>query len=505
MISLAAIKSPNRRKQSRATSLVSKEIMPTGRTLVLAVLLSINLIAFHAPATGQAPLGLTPLEKSLALDYWSESRFSKFEDDAPLSLDELREVDRLVQRLANLDRRVFYESPSQLVTTAKLAAAPDDFRGQAVRLQGVATSLANENSAPKNVPSDAPPAIYCEAHDEGGPCLIATSATPARWKRIDPLNEPVAVDGIFIKMVKLDDGALAPLIAAPRVEWMPRKWSPPAVNYGMSVLGIMGQDVAMLDGVVHRSPLERSETAAFYRLLAGISGSTANELVNWANRHAPRHRDTWSDALESTDPKQRALAREVIRMADKDQYSVAPFFNEPHKHVGQLAVFDGVLRRAIRIEMADDLDAAAAGLDHYYELALFTDDSQNNPLMFCVLDVPPDMPLGDDIRQPVRLAGFFFKNWRYSSRRADEGNREQYRFAPMFIGRAALRIVPAPAEPIWGWIVGLGFIALVLLIWYAGWRRSRADRTFADSTLARIKQTTEPVDLNETSLTGSSE
>lgn len=490
------------RRVRRANCLLHRGTASATLLFLLAAALSCS--TFAASAAGQDSSQLTPLEKSLALAYWSDSRFARFEDGAPLSIDEQREVDRLVNQLANFDRRVFYASPGKPVSTADLASAPAQLRGKAVRFQGTATRVSDNQSDGEASQAESSSILFCEAYDENGPGLIATNSVPARWKLIEQLDEPIAVDGLFIKLVELGDGRLAPLIAARSIEWTPKNWSPPAVNYGMSILGILGHDVATFDNVVHRAPLERSETAAFYQLLANMHSATPIDLVNWAKRHAPRHHSSWLVKLESTDLNQRALAREVVRLAENDQYSVAPFFNEPREHVGQMVVFDGVVRRALRIEVQNDLDAEAVGIDHYYELALFTDDSQNNPVMFCVLEVPPEMPLGDDIRQPVRLAGFFFKNWRYASRQAEQGG-QQYRFAPMFVGRAPLRIVPSPEEPIWGWIAGLSFVAVVLLVWLTGWRRARADRAFADSTLARIKQPAEPVDFPQSELPGTSE
>ncbi len=273
----------------------------------------------------------------------------------------------------------------------------------------------------------------------------------------------------------------------------------------MSVLGILGVDVALLGRVNHRDPLRPDETVAFYQLLSGMRSTTGSELVGWAQRHMPRHVATWKEYAGGADPAQQALAREVLRVAEGDRYSVAPFFNVPGTQVGNLAVFDGVVRRAIRVEVGDDLDAMHFGIDHYYELALFTDDSQNNPLMFAVLEVPSELPLGDDVRLPVRVAGFFFKGWRYTSRQSETTGGETLRVAPLFVGRAPLRLIPLPKQPTWGWVVGLGFIGLVAVLWISAWRRTRSDRAFANSTLARLQRPTDPVEIDVDQLPHDSE
>lgn len=444
----------------------------------------------------------TPLAKSLAIDYWDESRFAKFQDRTPLSVDERRETERLVTRLASFDRRVFYASPAVPVTTHELLVDPEKYRGKLVRWQGTATQVIQPTREMQEL-TDVQPALTCLAHDDRSECMILSRKVPERWSTFAIESEPITVDGIFVKLVETASGDIIPLLATANIEWHPTEWRPPEVNYGMSVLGILGFDVSMLDTVVHRAPLVSSETAAFYHLMSHLEDSPANEVVNWAERHMPRHRQTWQAATKESDGKRRRLAGEVLRLAKEDQYSVAPFFNIPDEQVGELAEFDGVVRRALRVDTTRDHDATAAGIDHYYELALFTGDSQNNPIMFCVLDLPPGMPTGDNIRQPVRIAGFFFKNWRYSGRSSD--GSEGLRFAPLFIGRGPLLLVDPPEQPLWGWIAGLGFIAVILVLWLAGWWRSRGDRAFAATTLARMKEPVEPIDLDDVQLPGEPE
>lgn len=462
---------------------------PLRERFLTSGLICICFLVFASPTFAQDEP--TPLAKSLALDYWDESRFAKFEDGVPLSVDERHEVERLVARLANFDRRVFYASPSTVVTTADLLASPHNYRGKPVRWFGKAVEVLQPESD-RDASSLVQPVKTCVGRDDSGLCLLMTPSIPSRWSQLELESEPIGVNGVFVKLVETADGMIAPLIAVPHIEWMPIEWSPPAVNYGMSVLGILGIDVALLDNIEQRERLLGSETLAFYRILAGLRGTTANELANWAQRHMPRHLKEWTSLEKSPDLNDRRLASEVLRMAKDDRYSVAPFFNQPQDEVGQLAVFDGVVRRALRIDVSDNADATAVGIDHYYELALFTDDSQNNPLMFCVLDLPKDFPQGDNIRQQVRLAGFFFKAWRYGSREGD-GQSSQVRYAPLFIGRAPLILVEPPAQPIWSWIAGLGFVAIVGLVWLASWYRARGDRAFAATTLARMK---EPVVLD---------
>lgn len=465
-----------------------------------SLLLLAVVLLFGSCARG-ADQQQSPLARSLAIDSWDNSRFAKFEDGTPLTVDERLETARLVARLQGLDRRVYYESPFAQVNTDSLRDDPVAYRGKAIQWRGNVVALIPSTNQADN-PGDAPAADVCVGRDNQGDCWLATAAVPAAWSQLEIDGQPVGVRGVFLKLVETDTGQLVPLIATPHLAWYPATWSPPVVNYGMSVLGILGVDVTLLDDVVHRAPLMRSETAAFYKILAGMHGTTAHELVGWAERHMPRHRQRWSDELRDPTSKHRRLAAEVLRQAEEGRFAVAPFFNTPGAEVGELAAFDGLVRRALRIDTTGDIDAAAAGIDHYYELALFTEDSRNNPLMFCVLEVPPNLPLGDDIRQPVRVAGFFFKNWRYSSRRADETGDEQLRLAPMFIGCGPLEIVEQPENPAWAILAGGAFVAAILGIWAASMVLGRRDRAFAEGTLHRLQQSDQPWEIDESDLPG---
>ena len=457
--------------------------IPTlGRIGWLALLLLAMAMSRPAVAQSNEP---NVLEKSLALDYWDESRFAKFADRLPLTVDEEQEMHRLVVRLSMFDRRVFYSSPPQPVTINDLVESPEKYRGKFVHLQG-------------DIEQDTPPAEgagnvhVCRVGSDEGDCVVYTTEVPQRWNPDAPENRQVTVEGIF---VKLDDqqGKLVPAIAAANLQWHPTKVDLPNVNYGMSVLGVMGVDVSLLDNVHHREPLVGKETIAFYRLMSGLRDTPPHQLVNWAERQLPRHREEWQQKQKEGDKQYQAVAYQVAKLAGEGVYSVAPYFNLPDGQEGQLVTLDGVVRQALRVDASQDIDAAACGLDHYYELALFTGDSENNPLMFCVLELPDGFPVGDDLREPVRVAGFFFKNWRYASR----SSTGQLRLAPLFIGHAPLRLVAPPKQPLWGYVAGLGFIGVILLLWLAVWRRSRADGQFEAKTLARMREPAEPLDPSE--------
>lgn len=479
--------------------------------------LILALAGFALPAAGQGSEAResNALARSLELDNWTESRFAKFTDGEPLTIDESAEIDRLVMRLASFDRRVFRNPPPVEVTASELLQQPKKYRGRFVKLTGRVEQTWRPASAEATYHnSDTSHQVLTS--DAKSKFLVVTAKLPKAWSA-DATGESVGVQGVFVKNVAAaidgqTQGELVPLVAAAEVQWFPAKASSqqpdsgPQVNYGMSVLGTLGIDVAVLDSIEHRKPLTRSDTGAFYQILGGIESATGRQLVDWAERDLKRYRSRWQQKASDPGSKVVPLAKEVLRLAEEGAYSVAPFFNLPKTQVGELAVFDGVVRRVLRIETEDDPDAQWAGVNHYYELALFTDDSQGNPLFFCVTELPPGFPTGEGISEPVRIAGFFFKNWRYTSARPTEGGPAQrgsigtqsLQSAPLFIGRSPLRLVAEPANARWGMLVGFAFLAVLAAIWITQWRQAKLDEAFAARTLQRMQLPVGPIEFDQT-------
>jgi hypothetical protein len=122
------------------------------------------------------------------------------------------------------------------------------------------------------------------------------------------------------------------------------------------------------------------------------------------------------------------------------------------------------------------------GINRYYELAMFTDDSQSNPLIFCVLEVPPEMPLGEDVFVRGRVAGFFLKSWAYPRGNGPqvEGKVKQ-QLAPMVLGREARIFTRQPT--LYDRLTGSGAVVAVVLalsgILWGAWYSNRTPKRAA--------------------------
>ncbi|RIK79724.1 MAG: hypothetical protein DCC67_10170 [Planctomycetota bacterium] len=303
----------------------------------------------------------------------------------------------------------------------------------------------------------------------GGPLVVFSADVPKAWLTADraaEMSEPVALRGVLLRSAS--DAASEPaVVLTNRFQWFPNK----GVPAGTLWLASRGFDAALLDDVRQGRPLakpdESREAAAFYRMLDELAAASPKELThlaceavaeaaaNWASRakSAGREADRLADRLKTSSGEDRealqrraaALRREqsmaanVAERAEHGLSSVWPMFLEPEESAGQFFVIEGVARRAVRI-LADQ---PLAGLTHYYELDVFPPDSQNLPVVCCVARLPRGFPTGDVIREPVQVAGVFFKRWAYARRPGADSTSDR---------RLPARLAPPlvlAAEPVW--------------------------------------------------------
>jgi hypothetical protein len=156
-------------------------------------------------------------------------------------------------------------------------------------------------------------------------------------------------------------------------------------------------------------------------------------------------------------------------------------------------MFDGVARRVVRVDVGTRPDgrgesdvARRFGIREYYEMQVFTDDSQNYPLVFCVRELPAGFPIGGDVRVSVRVAGFFFKDWLYTTRgtRSDDAGEGDAagpaaQFAPLLVGRAPLVLQMDSAQnSMVQWILAGVFVLTLAGVWALAWWFACDNRRF---------------------------
>jgi hypothetical protein len=296
------------------------------------------------------------------------------------------------------------------------------------------------------------------AGDQSGPlwrCTVATARNQGQATiyladlpeglRSQGVGRRVACNGVFVKSAPGRTSGRTAVFVASRLEWRSE-----------TLLGDLGMDAGLLEGIRDNVPLTAAEAPAFYRVLI---------------------------LAKQTDPAR--LAREAQRL---DADLAAKFLADPSALRGKLLRVVGTARRAVRVPIADPAEAERLGTDHYYEVELAADEIQNNPLTFCTLDLPAGMPLGGPpaYRETVDVTGFFLKTWRFSTslsegeKAAHPGSVEALQTAPLVIGPAPLWHPAAKTEETsaaaFGGLVVLVMIGVCLLLW---WLR-QSDQQFWD-------------------------
>jgi hypothetical protein len=264
------------------------------------------------------------------------------------------------------------------------------------------------------------------------------------------------------------------------------------------MLGNLGMDVGLLDELGQEEAFQHTDQSkrpkinarelrlgdrdreAFYQMLAAVQRARPGEL---------RHE-----------------ARKQLRGTERKRNSVVPLFNAPASQQGKLVLLSGAARRVVPVRVTDAQIVARLGIEQYYEVEVFTHDSQDNPLVFCVHEIPQGMPVGEGpkYKEDVTVAGFFLKTWAYRIQPLEpsEEDPSRWQLAPLLVGREVYwtpREKPA-SNPWVGAIAGGLFVVALLGVWLAIWSYGRGDKRFHDETLARQFAMEEGISLDELGL-----
>ncbi|QDT69778.1 hypothetical protein MalM25_27190 [Planctomycetes bacterium MalM25] len=269
--------------------------------------------------------------------------------------------------------------------------------------------------------------------------------------------------------------------------------TPESGSLGRALLSDLGFDLTTFDDVTDRQPLASRDGPAFYGMLGVVAKTPPAQLVRLArvglDDYAARRLKDNAGATR----RELLTARAIEKERRRKNYSVIPLFDDGANERGELITLDAIVRRAVRVDASRSDLAKENGVDHYYELEAFTEDSQNLPLVFVVRDLPAGFPVGDQVRQPARLAGFFFKQWAYRTRkRADDApGVDRRQFAPLLIGRSPIPLAaPDPASRRPGLTIGLLATLGLAGVAAALWRLGRRDRRYEATTLSRYRAST---------------
>lgn len=436
-------------------------------------------IELSLPATPKPTATAAPVEEAMPTDALGEllfsagarpSTFAKFTDGAPLGDAERRPLVGVFTALRQL-------KPEDWSTYARPLPAPTEkldasARGKLWHASGTlksiapqeftdaeldvvyAAAVANAPGEPPRLPDADPRRKFfrCEVAVPGRttPLIVYTLRVPdaLRGKATD--DERIGVQGMYLKQVGSGaDGS--PIFAADRLEWFKR-----------TPLGDLGMDYALYDDVRPFSSDLSAERECLFQLLVLM------KKVDFAK----------------------------LQELTKGAFSVVPLFNEGPKMLGELTAQEGQARRAVLV-VADKELQRRYGISQYYEVALFTAESVDNPLLFNLLELPSGFPQGQDINEAVRIPGTYLTGWTYKRDQTDAEKREAAKReaaglppekpglqkAPLLVGKSLVwtpRNVAGAQDSAFNWLVNGAVIVLVLAIVAIAWTTLRADRTARD-------------------------
>ncbi len=404
---------------------------------------------------GQELKPITNSREMLAERGLDAERLNRLMDGEPISDDERQTLWRMlveVRRLSFADLRIWAERKMSWVAWAR---EPATFRGQTIELRGRVKRVTIEK-LPEALADRFDLAQYyrCEflLGDEADPAVIYTLKIPKAWKIDEPLDERSGARGVFLKLTASAPSPLTPVFVAQRAAWYPP-----------TELGDLGMDVGLFDEVTNKERIAARDAECFYELLAAAKKASGKEL------------------RERTGEK---------------MFPVEPLYAHPEQQQGKLVALMGTARRAILVHENDPKILAAYGIDHFYEVEIFTADSQGNPITFNVLELPANMKRGEHIYEDVWIAGFFLKTWTYRifppGAKVDEETRHRRQVAPLLISPSLFHIVREPPDQTTELLKGSIFTAMILGAAASVWWFYFSDRKFRARTIAKKY---EPADL----------
>ena len=162
--------------------------------------------------------------------------------------------------------------------------------------------------------------------------------------------------------------------------------------------------------------------------------------------------------------------REALNLPEGRPFPVFPdLFKHPDAYRGRAVTLIGQARKIVEYPAGP---TAADPDEPRVELWIYTDDAQTNPAVV-VAAAAPGLPRGDDLREPVKVTGRFFKRYGYNAR------DDLTRTAPLILAATAepVEIVePPPATPfVLGLTAAVAVVGLSAGLW-AWWLRPKRRR-----------------------------
>ncbi|MEM9701640.1 MAG: hypothetical protein AAF907_04265 [Planctomycetota bacterium] len=166
----------------------------------------------------------------------------------------------------------------------------------------------------------------------------------------------------------------------------------------------------------------------------------------------------------------RQERRTALNLGENRDFPVFPdLFNNPQAYRGRPVTLIGQAR------VIKDFPAGPSAADPEeirVSLSVFTDDSQTNPAVVIAL-AAPGLPRGDDLLEPVKVTGVFFKRWGY------EAQDKNLRVAPLLLAAKVEPVKAVPLPPATPFVLTLAAVVSVVGLsagLWAWWLRPKRRR-----------------------------
>lgn len=203
------------------------------------------------------------------------------------------------------------------------------------------------------------------------------------------------VGGLGVLFGRETTGAVA---LAARVGWFPSD----------AALGRLGVDLSTFEGI----PVYP------IRALAAEKDPARRRKIARALRWTTADSRPFYEALAAVRRDGKTGEKRILTPSDaflSELETIVALFNRPEENQGRVVKLRGRVRRA-NLVLVDDPDVVAAtGIDRYYQLYLFSNDSQGWPLVLCVPELPDGLKTGGGgkYRREIEFVGAFTKTWAY--------------------------------------------------------------------------------------------
>jgi hypothetical protein len=307
--------------------------------------------------------------------------------------------------------------------------------------------------------------VHLELPNAPFPIVLCTREIPEAWRTDQEMDERSGAYGFFMKVGESNGSAAELVFSGPRAAWYPDATTTLAVTPDERVLADLGVDIGLFDTVrnSNRRPLRAEDRECFYQLLSAVGNASA-EFSKQASR----------------------------------SLQLAALLQTPQSHHGQLATIRGTARRITEIQVPDRDVQERFGIDHYFQIDVFLplgDEvirlgeprqgkesptfTNSFPVTVCVLQLPADLTVGNDLRVDVQIPTAFFKIWAFRSEFVSSFDDGQLQVGPMFVGQTPRIIERSTAgSPYVGLAAGVLFLVALGGLWIGLLRWNQSDRAF---------------------------